>query len=202
MEPAPEVEAAPTFGPTLRRSTQTSRPTAQYQQYLEQRNMAFAAELSEAEEANEAYYDALQEDDYRIQDDMRYPVAFTSATDEGNMYYNQAMRAPDKQNFVEVAVKEIYDHITSKHWVLMPRYHVQKGVKVLDTVWSMKRKRDIKTSKVYKHKSRLNVYGGQHEFAVNFFETFSPVVNWFSVRLIFTLALLSEWSTKQVDFVL
>jgi hypothetical protein len=28
------------------------------------------------------------------------------------------------------------------------------------------------------------------------------VVNWFSVRLIFTLWLLSGWSTKQVDFVL
>jgi hypothetical protein len=37
---------------------------------------------------------------------------------------------------------------------------------------------------------------------VNFFETFSPVVNWFSVRLIFMLSLLSDWSTKQVEFVL
>jgi hypothetical protein len=66
----------------------------------------------------------------------------------------------------------------------------------------MKRKRDIKTWKVYKHKARLNVHGGQQEFAANFFETFSPVVNWFSVRLIFTLSLLSGWNTKQVDFVL
>jgi hypothetical protein len=37
---------------------------------------------------------------------------------------------------------------------------------------------------------------------VIFFETFSPVVNWFSVRLIFTFALLSGWSTTHVDFVL
>jgi hypothetical protein len=73
---------------------------------------------------------------------------------------------------------------------------------VLDSVWSMKRKRDINTRKVYKHKVRLNVHGGQQEFAVNFFETFSPVVNWFSVHLIFTLYLLSDWNTKQVDFVL
>jgi hypothetical protein len=28
------------------------------------------------------------------------------------------------------------------------------------------------------------------------------VVNWFSVRLIFTLSLLSGWNTKHVDFVL
>jgi hypothetical protein len=164
--------------------------------------MAFAAEISEVADVDEAYYDVLHEDDYRIQDDMKDPVAFMSSTDEDTMYFDQAMKAPDKQNFVEAIVKEVNDHITSKHWILIPRSKVPEGVKVLDSVWSMKRKRDIKTRKVYKHKARLNVHGGQQEFAVNFFETFSPVVNWFSVRLIFTLSLLSDWNTKQVDFIL
>jgi hypothetical protein len=36
--------------------------------------MAFASELSEAEDVDEAYYDVLHEDDYRIQDDMRDPI--------------------------------------------------------------------------------------------------------------------------------
>jgi hypothetical protein len=130
------------------------RPTAQYQQYLEQRNTAFTAELSEAEEADEAYYHALHEYQYRIQDDMRDPIAFMSATDEDTMHYHQAKRAPHKHNFLEAVVKEANDHITSKHWVLIPRFQVPKGVKVLDSVWSMKRKRDIKTRKVYTHKAR------------------------------------------------
>jgi hypothetical protein len=164
--------------------------------------MAFSSELSEAEDVNESYYDALHEDDYRIQDDMRDPVAFMSATDDDAMYYHQAMKAPYKKNFVEAIVKEVNDHITLNHWVLIPRSQVPKGIKVLDSVWSMKRKMDIKTRKVYKHKARLNVHGGQQEIAVNFFETFSPVVNWFYVSLIFTLSLLSDWSTKQVNFVL
>jgi hypothetical protein len=111
--------------------------------------MAFAAELSETEEVDESYYDALHEDEYRIQDGMRYPVAFMSATDEENMlYYDQAMKAPDKQNFFEAIVKEVNDHITSNHWVLIPRSQVPKGVRLLDYVWSMKRKRDINTRKV------------------------------------------------------
>jgi hypothetical protein len=63
--------------------------------------MAFAAELSEAEDADETYYDALHEDDYRIQDDMRDSAVFMSATDEENLYYDQATRASDKHNFVE-----------------------------------------------------------------------------------------------------
>jgi hypothetical protein len=164
--------------------------------------MAFTSELSEAEDVDEAYYDVLHEDDYRIQDNMRDPVAFMSSTDEDIMYYDQAMWAPDKQIFIKAIVKEVNDHINSKHWILILRSQVPKGVEVLDSVWSMKRKRDIKTRKVYRHKAILNVHGGQQEFAVNFFETCSPVVNWFSVRLISILSLLSGWNTKQVDFVL
>jgi hypothetical protein len=57
-----------------------------------------------------------------------------SATDDDTMYYDQATRAPDRQNFVEVVVKEVSDHITSKQWVLIPRSQVPKGVKVLDSV--------------------------------------------------------------------
>jgi hypothetical protein len=163
-----EPETAVPFGPTLRRSTRTRRPTAQYQQYLEQRKIAFASEISEAEDVDESYYDVLHEDDYRIKDDMKDSVAFMSSNEEDTMYYDQAMRAPDKQNFIEAIVKEVNDHITSKHWILIPRSKVPKGVKVLDSVWSMKRKRDIKTRKVYTHKARLNVHGGQQESAVDF----------------------------------
>jgi hypothetical protein len=164
--------------------------------------MAFAAEMSEAADVDEAYYDVLHEDDYRIQDDMKDPVALISSTDEDTMYVDQAMKAPDKQKLVKLSSKKVNDHITFKHWILIPRSKVPEGVKVLDSVWYIKRKRNIKTRKVYKHKSRLNVHGGQQELTINFFETFSPVVNWFSIRLIFTLSLLSDWNTKQVDFIL
>jgi adenylosuccinate synthase len=81
--------------------------------------MAFAANADEDEEVDEAYYDALHKDDYRIQGEMKDPVAFMSATDEDTMYYDQATRAPDRQHFVEAVVKEVNDHITSKHWILM-----------------------------------------------------------------------------------
>jgi hypothetical protein len=71
-------------------------------QYLEQENMAFAANADanasasadKDEEVDEAYYDVLHKDDCWIQDEMKDPVAFIYATDEDTMYYNQAMRAP------------------------------------------------------------------------------------------------------------
>jgi hypothetical protein len=37
---------------------------------------------------------------------------------------------------------------------------------------------------------------------MNYWETFSPVVNWFSIRLCMTSALIFDWYTRQIDFVL
>jgi len=72
----------------------------------------------------------------------------------------------------------------------------------LDAVWSMKRKRDILTRKVYKWKARLNVHRGQQEYTFNFYETYAPVVSWYAIRLLFTLMLLNNWFSRQIDFIL
>jgi hypothetical protein len=94
------------------------------------------------------------------------------------------------------------DHIVAKNWELVPRQAVPEGLKLLDSVWAMKRKRDILTRKVLRYKARLNVHGGQQEFAVNYFETYSPVVTWAAVSLMTTLAWLNNWYTRQCDFLL
>ena len=48
----------------------------------------------------------------------------------------------------------------------------------------------------------MNIHGGQQEYGVHYTETYSPVVNWFSVRLMLVLALVNKWHTRQIDFVL
>jgi hypothetical protein len=97
-------------------------------------------------------------DEYRIQDEMADPIAFLAKADEDTMYFHQAMKAPDKKEFVKAIVKEMNDHIVAKNWELVPREDVPEGVRVLDSVWAMKRKRDILTRKVLKYKARLNVH--------------------------------------------
>ena len=129
-------------------------------------------------------------------------IAFKASGDPDSMHYHQAMRAPDKGHFINAMIKEVEDHVQRKHWELIPISEVPPGTKILDSAWVMKRKRDIMTRKVYKNKARLNVHGGQQEFGVNYFQTYSPVVNWFSIRMIMLLSLLNNWSTKQIDFVL
>eukprot|EP00957_Ditylum_brightwellii_P158128 12036205-Ditylum_brightwellii.AAC.1 len=79
---------------------------------------------------------------------------------------------------------------------------VPKGTKILDAVWVFKRKRDIKTRRVYKHKARLNVHGGQQQYGINNFDTYAPVVTWSSVRMILIKLLLHDWHTQQIDFMM
>jgi hypothetical protein len=134
---------------------------------------------------------------------MSDPIAFLSHhSDPDTMYFHEAIRQPDREEFIKAMIKEINDHIKRKHWILVRREQVPKGTKILDSVWAMKRKRDLITREVYKHKARLNVHGGQQQFGVNYFETYSPVVTWFSLRTLLTLSLLNNWYTRQSDFIL
>jgi hypothetical protein len=70
------------------------------------------------------------------------------------MYWNQAMKEPDRAQFLKAAaVAEVKSHVDNKHFILMP-----KGTKVLSAVWSMKRKRRIMLREVYKWKTRLKMH--------------------------------------------
>ena len=125
-----------------------------------------------------------------------------SKSDPDTMYYHEAIRQEDAQQFQEAMQKEIDDHHSNDHWEFFERDKVPEDNKVLSSVWSMKRKRRIKTREVYKWKARLNVHGGQQVKGIHFWETFAPVVTWASIRLVLILALIMKWHTRQIDFVL
>jgi hypothetical protein len=97
-------------------------------EYVQQEGLAFAAERNDIqeEEAEERYYDAMHEDEYRIEDDMTDPIAFLAKADEDTMYFHQAMKAPDKEEFVKAIVKEMNDHIVAKNWELFQDRTSQK----------------------------------------------------------------------------
>ena len=133
---------------------------------------------------------------------MRDPIAFLASSDKDTMYYHEAMKQPDKRYFQEAMVKEFLDHSKRKHWELCRKQDVPKGTKILDSIWSMKRKRDIITRKITKWKARLTVHGGQQEYGINYTETYSPVASWYSIRTLLSLAIMNNWHTRQVDFVL
>ena len=68
-------------------------------------------------------------------------------------------------------------------------------------IWSFKRKRFLDGS-LNKHKARLCAHGGMQQWGVNYWETYSPVVNWISVRLLLPIAIMNDLPTTAIDFAL
>jgi hypothetical protein len=97
---------------------------------------------------------------------------------------------------------EVNAHTSKGHWELWSKSDVPADQDILPAVWAFKRKRRIDTREVYKYKARINAHGGKQTHGVNYWETYSPVVNWFSIRLCLIMALLFKWKTRQIDFVL
>jgi hypothetical protein len=142
------------------------------------------------------------ERELKLQDDMEDPIAFAASSSPDDLYLHEAMKAPDKRQFMKAMVKEVSSHQDNQHWELQRRSDMPAGKKVLPAVWAMKRKRRIATQEVYKWKARLNIHGGKQTKGVDYWETYSPMVTWNSIRTFLTLAIVNKWYTRQLDFVL
>ena len=143
----------------------------------------------------------MHQDDYKIQDDMKEPLAYLSSYEPDTMYFDQAMKQPEHKEFLIAEIREVNRHFQLKHWKLIPCKEVPKGQPVLESVWAINKKQDIVTRQFYKWKARLNVHRGQQEYGVNYLETYLPVVPWFSIITLLTLAAINKWHSRQVYFV-
>ena len=66
----------------------------------------------------------------------------------------------------------------------------------------MRCKRNLTTNKVTKYKACLNLHGGKQSYSMNCFETYAPVVTWFSIRSLILIVILLRWSLRQVNFIM
>ena len=114
---------------------------------------------------------------------------------------SQMLKLKDIKDFALAMVKEINDHESRDHWELVERKTLPSGTKTILSVWAFKRKRHP-DGRIYKHKARLNAHGGMQRWGVDYWETYAPVVNWISVRLLMILTILHKLETKSIDFVL
>ena len=154
------------------------------------------------DDEGQTYEDRQHDAHLDLQDRMSHPIAFHAEMMGDVMYLNQALRQPDADKFVEAVITEINGHVDNNHWQLTKRSEIGKDIDVLPSVWSMRRKRDITTNEVKKYKARLNLHGGKQEFGANYYETYAPVVTWFSIRLLIIFGIIFGWALRQCDFIM
>ena len=99
---------------------------------------------------------------------------------------------------------EVKELLRQNTWKSIPRSQVPSGVngqrrKILKGTWVFKLKR-LPDGSPSKFKARYCVRGDMQVEGEDFFETYAPVVQWSTVRLLLTMVLANGWTTKQVDY--
>ena len=131
-----------------------------------------------------------------------HPFAFAArANAEDTPRFHEAMRSPDREGFIEAMKKEMEQLAGLDAFVAVPRQKaIDEGRQIIDSTWAFKRKR-FPDGAVKKLKARLCVRGDLQE-TDDAFDTYSPVVQWSTVRLLLILSIILKLETKQVDFTL
>ena len=116
--------------------------------------------------------------------------------DEDNPTWEQAMNGPNADGFWEAAKKELDTLNKMGVWEVVSR---KKWMNVLPSTWAFRVKR-FPDGLVRKLKARFCARGDRQIQGVDFFETYAPVVNWNTVRLLLILAAQLGLATQQVDY--
>jgi hypothetical protein len=87
------------------------------------------------------------------------------------MYLHEAMKEPDKANFIKAIQKEVQDQMDNGNYSIMHQLELPKGATVLPAVWQMKRKCNIMTRQVKKWKARLNIDRSRMKKDIHYTET-------------------------------
>jgi len=129
-----------------------------------------------------------------LQERMRNHIAFHAEMMGDIMYLNQTIQQSDAKEFVQAVVKEANGHVDCNNWTLKKRSEVPDDAQIVPSVWSIRRTHDLTTNQVKSHKARLNLHGGKQIYAMNYFETYAPVV--------IIIGIIFVWYLCQVDFVM
>ena len=129
--------------------------------------------------------------------DYLNPALFiTLANKDDNPTFKEAMCGPDAAGFIEAMETEIITLIELGVFDILER---KPGMKVISGVWALKRKR-YPDGRVRKLKGRYCARGFEQVEGVDYFETFSPVVMWSTVRLLLIMSILLNLDTTQIDY--
>jgi hypothetical protein len=112
-----------------------------------------------------------------------------------NPSFHEAMNGDAQEQYLEAMKVEIASLLQQHIWKDVPH---QDTSHVIKSTWVFKLKR-FPDGTPSKYKARFCVRGDLQKEGVNLFDTYAPVCQWPTVRMILTMVLQEGWATKQVD---
>ena len=132
-----------------------------------------------------------------ITDPRVYNAKFNKKlADPDSPTFKEAMSSMEADKYIEAMKEEIMNLKRMQTWILVDR---EPHMKVLKGTWAFKLKR-TPDGVAYRYRSRFCVRGDQQEYGVNYFETFAPVVQWSTIRVLLILILTNAWKTRVIDY--
>ena len=128
--------------------------------------------------------------------DPRVYAAKFKKHDDDNPSWHQAMNGDHAEEYLSAMKQEVVSLITQRTWNYVER---QTAPNILKSTWVFKLKR-LPDGTPYKFKARFCCRGDLQQESVNYFDTYSPVVQWSTIRLLLTTVLDKSWTTRQVDY--
>ena len=118
---------------------------------------------------------------------------------EDNPSFNMALSGEHAHEWQKAMIDEVKGIMKQKTWINVKRNDIPKGTPVLPGIWAFKLKR-LPDGSPSKYKARYCVRGDKQVEGVDYFETYAPVVQWSTIRLVLTMVLANNWVTRQVDY--
>ena len=134
--------------------------------------------------------------------DAIHPFALASKLhNEDFPSYQDIIRMPPEErnkwmDSMDEELQALYEFGTFE---FIPRSEVEEGEEIIKTTWAFRKKRKP-SGEVYRYKSRLCVRGDLQNGNYDLNETFAPVAEWSTVRLLFTLCCMMNWTSASIDF--
>jgi transposase InsO family protein len=127
------------------------------------------------------------------------PLAFaakTASNSEDNPSYDEAMSGIYARDYTEAAKVELHTLQNDLDcWELVPR---TPDMNVLPSTWAFKCKR-FPDGRVKKFKARFCARGDRQKEGIDYFETWSPVVQWTTVRIMLIFSCILRLKSVQAD---
>jgi hypothetical protein len=123
-------------------------------------------------------------------------MLITVINKEDNPTLKEAMNGPDASGFIKAMETEINTLITMQAFVVVDK---ERWMNVVSSVWAFKRKR-YPDGSIRKLKARICARGFEQIEGVDYFETFAPVVQWMTVRVVLIMTILLHLENKQIDY--
>ena len=82
----------------------------------------------------------MAETQYQLQQVMADPIGFAALANPNVLYIHEAMKAPDRDKFIDAMGIELKGHEDMGNFMPLPLKHIPIGTKLIDMVWSMHRK--------------------------------------------------------------